>query len=29
MYNAWNYTEQGGDVTYIGGKLVFGDNAEV
>lgn len=26
-YNAKNYTEQGGDVTHIGGKLVFdGDN---
>lgn len=27
-YNAKNYTEQGGEVTHIGGKLVFdGDNA--
>ena len=26
-YNAKNYTEQGGEVTHIGGKLVFdGDN---
>ena len=22
-YNAKNYTEQGGEVTHIGGKLVF------
>ena len=29
-YNAKNYTEQGGDVTHIGGKLVFdeGGSAE-
>lgn len=28
MYNAKNYTEQGGEVTHIGGKLVFdGDNS--
>ena len=26
-YNAKNYTEQGGDVTHIGGKLVFEDGA--
>lgn len=23
MYNAKNYTEQGGDVTHIGGDIVF------
>lgn len=23
MYNAKNYTEQGGDVTHIGGKIVY------
>lgn len=28
-YNAKNYTEQGGDITHIGGKLVFDDGAEV
>lgn len=28
MYNTKNYTEQGGDVTHIGGKLVFDDGAE-
>lgn len=27
-YNAKNYTEQGGEVTHIGGKLVFDDGAE-
>jgi len=27
-YNTKNYTEQGGDVTHIGGKLVFDDGAE-
>ena len=26
-YNAKNYTEQGGDVTHIGGKLVFDEGA--
>lgn len=26
-YNVKNYTEQGGDVTHIGGKLVFEDGA--
>jgi hypothetical protein len=26
-YNAKNYTEQGGAVTHIGGKLVFDDGA--
>lgn len=29
MYNAKNYTEQGGDVTHIGGKLVFDEGGEV
>lgn len=29
MYNAKNYTEQGGAVTHIDGKLVFGDGAEI
>ena len=28
-YNAKNYTEQGGDVTHIGGKLVFDEGASV
>ena len=28
-YNAKNYTEQGGDVTHIGGKLVFEEEASV
>ena len=28
-YNAKNYTEQGGEVTHIGGKLVFDEGAEV
>ncbi len=28
-YNAKNYTEQGGDVTHIGGKLVFDEEASV
>lgn len=28
-YNAKNYTEQGGDVTHIGGKLIIEDGAEV
>lgn len=28
MYNAKNYTEQGGDVTHIGGKLVFDDGGK-
>ena len=28
-YNAKNYTEQGGDVTHIGGKLVFEDGASI
>lgn len=27
-YNGKNYTEQGGEVTHIGGKLVFDDGAE-
>ena len=28
-YNAKNYTEQGGDVTHIGGKLIFEEGAQV
>jgi hypothetical protein len=28
MYNTKNFTEQGGDVTHIGGKLVFDEGAE-
>lgn len=28
-YSAKNYTEQGGDVTHIGGKLVIEEGAEV
>ena len=28
-YNAKNYTEQGGDVTHIGGKLVIEEGATV
>ena len=28
-YNVKNYTEQGGDVTHIGGKLVFEEGAAV
>lgn len=28
VYNSKNYTEQGGEVTHIGGKLVFDDGAE-
>lgn len=28
-YNAKNYTEQGGEVTHIGGKLVFEDGASI
>ena len=28
-YNVKNYTEQGGDVTHIGGKLVFEEGASV
>lgn len=28
-YNAKNYTEQGGDVTHIGGKLIFDDGAKL
>ena len=28
-YNTKNYTEQGGDVTHIGGKLIFDTGAEV
>lgn len=29
MYNTKNYTEQGGDVTHIGGKLIVEQGAEV
>lgn len=29
MYNTKNYTEQGGDVTHIGGKLIIEQGAEV
>lgn len=29
MYNAKNYTEQGGEVTHIGGKLVIDPGADV
>ena len=28
-YNTKNYTEQGGDVTHIGGKLVFEEGSSV
>lgn len=28
-YNAKNYTEQGGDVTHIGVKLIFEDGSSV
>ena len=28
-YNIKNYTEQGGDVTHIGGKLVFEEGSSV
>ena len=28
-YNVKNYTEQGGDVTHIGGKLIFEEGATV
>lgn len=28
-YNTKNYTEQGGDVTHIGGKLIFDEGAIV
>lgn len=28
-YNALNYTEQGGDVTHIGGTLIIEEGAEV
>ena len=28
-YNAKNYTEQGGDVTHIGGKLVFESGSSI
>lgn len=29
VYNSKNYTEQGGEVTHIGGKLVFDEGAEL
>jgi len=28
-YNAKNYTEQGGDVTHIGGKLIIDEGSSV
>lgn len=28
-YNTKNYTEQGGDVTHIGGKLILEDGAQL
>ena len=28
-YNAKNYTEQGGEVTHIGGKLVFDEGGSI
>ena len=28
-YNAKNYNEQGGDVTHIGGKLIFEEGSSV
>lgn len=28
-YNAKNYTEQGGDVTHFGGKVIFEEGCEV
>ena len=28
-YNVKNYTEQGGEVTHIGGKLVFDEGAQI
>lgn len=28
-YNAKNYTEQGGDVTHIGGKFIIEEDAEI
>ena len=28
-YNVKNYTEQGGEVTHIGGKLIFDEGAQV
>ena len=28
-YNAKNYAEQGGDVTHIGGKLIFEEGSSV
>ena len=29
MYNAKNYTEQGGDVTHFGGKVVFEEDCTI
>ena len=29
MHNCKNYTEQGGEVTHIGGKLIIEEGAEV
>ena len=28
-YNAKNYTEQGGDVTHFGGKVIFEEGSQV
>lgn len=28
-YNVKNYTEQGGDVTHFGGKVVFEEGCEI
>lgn len=28
-YNTKNYTEQGGDITHIGGKLIIEEGAEI
>lgn len=29
MYNTKNYTEQGGEVTHFGGKVIFEEGCEV
>ena len=28
-YNTKNYTEQGGDITHFGGKVIFEEGCEV
>lgn len=28
-YNTKNYTEQGGDVTHFGGKVIFEENCQI